>query len=111
MGGAERLLKALCATIEKITLKQCMPIGGSRSDRNVDLMDNVIRITTEGESAYTRPVESQLGPWGYKQHGPLRRSRSTGARGGYNKRKLIQNSYKTLVFHNAIFNLLHVNIY
>ena len=27
-----------------------------------------------------RPVESQLGPWGYKQHGPLCRSSSTGAR-------------------------------
>ena len=32
-----------------------------------------------------RAVESQLGPWGYKIHGSLCRSSSTGARGGYNK--------------------------
>ena len=62
----------------------------------------------DARASFSRPVESQLGPWGYKQHGSLCRNSSTGARGGYNKCKSIQNSYKTLVFHNAIFKLLHV---
>ena len=64
---------------------------------SIDKLSSILSVL----SLIIRPIESQLRPWCYKQHEPLCRSHSTGARGGYNKCKSIQNCYKTLVFHNA----------
>ena len=42
-----------------------------------------------------RPVESQLGPWSYEQHGPLCRSSSTGQEWATTN----ANQFKTLIKH------------
>ena len=56
---------------------------------------NTCVVTQNALYSPDRPVESQLGPWGYKQHGPLCRSSSTGARGATTK----ANHFKTLIKH------------
>ena len=56
----------------------------------------------ENKTLAPRPVESQLGPWGYKQHGPLYRSSSAGARGGFSPTKILFSSPSELNFLRAL---------
>ena len=52
-GGAGGLLDALCSSIEMVTPKQGTQVEGNRSDGNDNLVDKIVGITTDGESANT----------------------------------------------------------